>query len=173
MRHSDLLAELPPLCVLVLYRQGASPLWLSSSSASWPITSGCWWRACTCRPCWPWRSSPRGNTSGGTFWLAGVSRADWIGGMRTGSRWWAYNHEEAGCRICLTQKTLLGTNPKKTIPLDLLCIPHDNTVMWHSIKQSSVRLETGEIFRPVVRLVYVCLFSLHNILTSGFSPKKL
>lgn len=50
----------------VHYRQPASQPWPSSSSASWPITSGCWWRACTCRPCWPWRLSLRGSTSGGT-----------------------------------------------------------------------------------------------------------
>ncbi|XP_069331676.1 vasoactive intestinal polypeptide receptor 1 isoform X4 [Eulemur rufifrons] len=39
--------------------------WSSSSTVSWPTSSGCWWRASTCTPCLPSPSSPRGSTSGG------------------------------------------------------------------------------------------------------------
>uniref|UniRef100_A0A5F9D4S4 Vasoactive intestinal peptide receptor 1 n=1 Tax=Oryctolagus cuniculus TaxID=9986 RepID=A0A5F9D4S4_RABIT len=39
--------------------------WFSSSTVSWPTSSGCWWRASTCTPCSPSPSSPSGSTSGG------------------------------------------------------------------------------------------------------------
>lgn len=60
----------------LLFCPGRLPVsrpWPSSSSASWPTTSGCWWRGCTCRHCWLSPSSSRRNTSGGTSSLAGVS----------------------------------------------------------------------------------------------------
>ncbi|XP_006893051.1 PREDICTED: vasoactive intestinal polypeptide receptor 1 [Elephantulus edwardii] len=39
--------------------------WSSSSTVSWPTSSGCWWRDCTCTPYLPSPSSPSGSTSGG------------------------------------------------------------------------------------------------------------
>lgn len=86
--HVALLMSPPPLC-----RRPASQPWLSSSSASWQIISGCWWKACTCRLCSPWRSCRRGSTSGGTFWLDGVSM-DGRGGQRMSGE----------CKIFVTHK---------------------------------------------------------------------
>lgn len=45
----------------------------SCSTASWPTTAGCWWKASTCTTSWWWPSSPRGATSLSTCASAGVS----------------------------------------------------------------------------------------------------
>lgn len=67
--HSFLFLTPPPSPVS---RWAARPWWFSSSTASWQVSSGCWWRASTFTPCWLFPSSLRGSTSGGTSWLAGV-----------------------------------------------------------------------------------------------------
>ncbi|XP_021113535.1 vasoactive intestinal polypeptide receptor 1 isoform X2 [Heterocephalus glaber] len=47
--------------ILSLFRWAARRPSSSSSTASWPTSSGCWWRGSTCTPCWPSPSSPSGR----------------------------------------------------------------------------------------------------------------
>ncbi|XP_023087424.1 vasoactive intestinal polypeptide receptor 1 isoform X3 [Piliocolobus tephrosceles] len=51
--------------ILSLFRWAVRQPWSFSNIASWPISSGCWWRASICTPCLPSPSSPSGSTSGG------------------------------------------------------------------------------------------------------------
>lgn len=53
-------------------RWGARQWWCSSSTGSWQVTSGCWWRAYISTLCWLSPSSRRRSTFGGTSWLVGV-----------------------------------------------------------------------------------------------------
>ncbi|XP_033068090.1 vasoactive intestinal polypeptide receptor 1 isoform X6 [Trachypithecus francoisi] len=47
--------------ILSLFRWAVRQPWSFSNIASWPISSGCWWRASICTPCLPSPSSPSGR----------------------------------------------------------------------------------------------------------------
>uniref|UniRef100_A0A8C9KET8 Vasoactive intestinal peptide receptor 1 n=1 Tax=Panthera tigris altaica TaxID=74533 RepID=A0A8C9KET8_PANTA len=48
-----------------IWKRAVRQPWSYSSTVSWPTSSGCWWRASTCTPCWLSPSSLSGSTSGG------------------------------------------------------------------------------------------------------------
>lgn len=52
-------------------RWAARPAWCSSTTSSWPTSSGCWWRVSTCTHCCS-SSTPTTSASPSTCSLAGV-----------------------------------------------------------------------------------------------------
>ncbi len=93
------------------YRWAARLLWFSSSMAWWLVSSGYWWRVCICKLSWPYPSSLRGSTSGGTFSLAGVRMCSvalrYIAHRPHNSSW----QERNACQMRMTDWSLKSIGP--------------------------------------------------------------